>query len=176
MTEATKAEAALRRIDPQARIDPQTVPGWGVDANPRNDPTYPMRNRAADDGPGMNWERPSLQGTDVEVLQSIEHVRRPAAFGTSTPPRGLSGMIRRWAFRYSESQWAHWLLLIGGDRVNMVEGLFGDLMRGRIPNLFAEMGLGTELKHRRNHFLISTAATVAGVAVLAVVVAKLLDD
>jgi hypothetical protein len=99
------------------------IPGWGVDADPRNDPTYPMRDRSQDDSPGMNWTRPTQQSTDVEILQSIEHERRPAVFGASTPPTGLSGAIRRRAFAYSESQWAHWLLLMAADRINAVEGL-----------------------------------------------------
>ncbi len=28
-------------------VDPSKIPGWGVDADPRNDPTYPMRDVAA---------------------------------------------------------------------------------------------------------------------------------
>jgi hypothetical protein len=54
--------------------------------------------------------------------------------GTSTPPRLLSGVIRRLAFRKSESNWLHWLLLIGADRVNTLEGVFEDIARGRLPN------------------------------------------
>jgi len=41
---------------PQA-IDPATVKGWGVDADPRNDPTYPYRQRGDDPGPAKDWER-----------------------------------------------------------------------------------------------------------------------
>ena len=26
-------------------IDPAQVLGWGIDADPRNDPTYPIKNR-----------------------------------------------------------------------------------------------------------------------------------
>jgi hypothetical protein len=114
-------------------IDPQTVVGWGVDADPRNDPTAPMRDRSRDDGPGMNWTRPPLQTPRVEILRSIEHNRLPAALGTSTPPKGVSGAIRRYAFRFSESQWAHWLLLIFADRVNMVEGWWRTLGAAASP-------------------------------------------
>jgi hypothetical protein len=39
-------------------------------------------------------ERPPQQESDVEILQSIEHIRTPAVFGTSTPPSGVSGMVR----------------------------------------------------------------------------------
>ena len=70
--------------EPVMRIDPSTVPGWGVDANPENDPTYPMRERSRDDHSG-SWCRPSPQPADVEILQSIEHKVRPAVMGTEVP-------------------------------------------------------------------------------------------
>ena len=110
-------------------IDPASVPGWGVDADRRNDPTYPMRQREKGGRP-MDWARPPLQDPQVEILRSIEHNRLPAVVGTSTPPSGLSGAIRRAAFAYSESDWRHWLMLLGADRVNMVEGLVEDLAQG----------------------------------------------
>ena len=131
-------------------IDPQSVPGWGVDADPRNDPTYPYRIRANDDGRGpLESARPPMQDQDVEVLQSIEHVRRPAVFGSSTPPSGVSGTMRRAAFRWSESNWLHWLLLIGADRVNVVEGVIEDVRRGKVPNIPAEMGVRASWQHDR---------------------------
>lgn len=43
------------------------------------------------------------QESRVEILRSVEHNRLPAVLGTSTPPRGLSGRLRRIAFGYSES-------------------------------------------------------------------------
>ena len=82
-------------------------------------------------------------------------------FGTSTPPSGLSGMIRRGAFKYSESHWAHWLMLMGADRVNMVEGIVQDLARARIPNIPAEMGMRSEWKHNRKGLVTKLAVTAA---------------
>lgn len=154
----------------QPRIDPASVPGWAVDADPENDPTWPMRNRENDDAPGMNWERPPLQEDSVEILHSIEHNRTPAVFGTATPPRGISGMIRRSAFKYSESQWAHWLLLMAADRVDMIEGVVEDFSRGKAPDLYKEYGLASEWQTNRKQFVTRTATTVAltaGAAALA---------
>ncbi|WP_309083191.1 hypothetical protein [Chelativorans sp.] len=148
-------------------VDPNTVNGWGVDADPRNDPTYPFRDRSREDGPGMAWQRPPLQEPRVEVLRSIEHSRLPAVVGTSTPPKGLSGMIRRAAFRYSESDWRHWLMLLGADRINVVEGIFEDLARGRIPNIPAEMGARAEWRHNKLG-LVRKVAIVAAVSAVAV--------
>ena len=151
-------------------IDPSTVVGWGVDADRENDPTYPYRDRSQDEGLTKDWRRPAQQDSDVEILQSIEHIRRPAVFGTSTPPRGLSGMIRRAAFRWSESNWLHWLMLMGADRINVVEGVLGDFGRGKIPNIPAEMGGRAEWKHNKKGFAIKSAvalgATIGMVAVI----------
>ena len=152
-------------------IDPATVNGWGVDADPRNDPTYPFRERAGDPGPAKTWTRPTQQQPEVEVLRSIEHNRLPAVVGTSTPPEGLSGTMRRAAFRFSESDWTHWLMLLGADRVNVVEGVLADLARGRIPNIPAEMGVGAAWRHDRTALVTRTAVTVA-VGALAVAVLR----
>lgn len=157
------------------RIDPQTVVGWGVDADPDNDPTYPMRDRSHEHKGGMNWTRPPLQHPDVEILQSIEHRRLPASVGTSTPPRGLSGAVRRIAFRYSESQWLHWLMLITADRIGIVEGNLGDLARGRLPNHFREMGLRSEWKYNRGRFIRRGVTGVVVIAAAVGVVAWLLS-
>ena len=151
-------------------IDPSKVPGWGVDANPENDPTYPMRDRSHEDKRGMSWKRPPQQEETVEILQSIERNNLTAVFGTSTPPSGVSGMIRRQAFRYSESDWTHWLMLMAADRVNVVEGLVEDLGRGRIPNIPGEMGIRSELKHNRTGLMrkVAMSGAVLGLGILAV--------
>jgi hypothetical protein len=147
------------------RIDPATIPGWGIDADPKNDPTYPYRDRTKDDGLSLDWERPPLQEPNVEILQSIEHNRMPAVVGTSTPPSGLSGMIRRAAFTYSESHWFHWLMLMGADRINVVEGVAQDLARLKIPNIPAEMGIRSEWEHNKKGLTTKIGVTLAVSAV-----------
>ena len=129
--------------------DPSQIKGWGVDADPRNDPTYPMKNRNNGEHAGYSWERPPQQPVSIEVLRSIERPNVTSVFGTSTPPSGLSGVIRRIAFRYSESSYGHWLPLMLADRVSVVEGVLSDLKHGRLPNVFAERGWKAEWKHNR---------------------------
>lgn len=143
------------------RVDVSTIPGWGVDADPENDPTWPMRDRAFDDAPGRHWQRPPQQVSDVEILQSIEHVQRPAVFGTAVPPSGLSGVLRRAAFKWSESRWTHWLMLMAADRINVVEGVLADIGRGRIPDIPGELGLGAAWKYDRPAFVRRTATAAA---------------
>jgi hypothetical protein len=133
--------------------DHSQINGWGVDAEPKNDPTYPMKNRNNDEHAGYSWERPPQQPIAIEVLHSNERPDVTSVFGTSTPPAGLSGAIRRFAFRYSESSYGHWLPLMLADRVGVVEGVLADLERGRVPNVFAERGWKAEWKHNRTSLI-----------------------
>jgi hypothetical protein len=153
-----------------AAKDYSHIKGWGVDANPENDPTYPMKHRTDAEQEGYSWERPPQQFVDVEVLRSIERPNVSAVFGTSTPPSGLSGMIRRFAFKYSESSYGHWLPLLLADRVNVVEGIIDDLKRGHVPNIFAERGIKAEWKHNKKGLatkvLVGVLVTTAIVALL----------
>src|SRR5919205_4468875 len=141
----------------ESKIDPQTVTGWGIDADPENDPVYPMKNRNNGEHAGYAWERPAQQPVNVEVLHSIERPNVSAAFGTSTPPAGLSGMIRRFAFNYSESSYGHWLPLMLADRVGVVEGYLEDFSHGHVPNVFAERGWKAEWKHNRKGLVTRVA-------------------
>jgi hypothetical protein len=150
--------------------DPSEIAGWGVDADPKNDPTYPMKHRNNGEHAGYSWERPPQQPADVEVLHSNERPNLTAVFGTSTPPAGLSGVLRRFAFKYSESSYGHWLPLMLADRVNVVEGILGDLTHGHVPNLFAELGWKAEWKHNRanlvRRILVRAALASAAIAYL----------
>ena len=125
------------------------INGRGVDADPRNDPTYPMKSRNDGEHAGYSWERPPQQPITVEVLHSNERPDLTSVFGTSTPPSGPSGALRRLAFRYSESSYGHWLPLVLADRLSVVGGVLGDLKQGRVPNVFAERGWKAEWKHNR---------------------------
>ena len=128
-------------------IDPKTVKGWGVDADPTNEPTHPMRSRTEVDHAGYSWDRPPQQPIDVEILHSIERPNVTAVFGTSTPPAGVSGMIRRAAFQYSENSYGHWLPLMLADRIGVVEGVVDDLAHGHVPNIPGELGMREEWRH-----------------------------
>jgi hypothetical protein len=133
--------------------DLSEIKGRGVDADRNNDPTYPMKNRNDGEHAGYSWERPPQQPIIVEVLHSNERPDVTAVFGTSMPPSGLSGVLRRLAFGYSESSYGHWLPLVLADRVGVVEGVVGDLTQGRVPNVFAERGWKAEWKHNRTNLV-----------------------
>jgi hypothetical protein len=150
--------------------DPSQIKGQSVDADPKNDPTYPMKHRTDGEHAGYAWERPQQQPITVEVLHSNERPDVTAVFGTSTPPSGPSGALRRLAFRYSESSYGHWLPLMLADRVSVVEGLVGDLKQGRVPNVLAERGWKAEWEHNRisllRRILVRAVLVFAAVAYL----------
>jgi hypothetical protein len=134
--------------------DEPAIRGWGVDADPENDPAYPMKTRTPATHDGNTWERPSQQSATVEVEHSNERPNLSAVFGTSVPPTGLSGFLRRFAFRYSESSYGHWLPLMFADRLQVIEGIFSDLAHGHFPNFPRELGWGAEWKHNRRGLVL----------------------
>jgi hypothetical protein len=147
--------------------DYKSIPGWGMDADPGNEPTYPMKNYTGDDHNRINYERSEQQPFTVELLQSNERPRPTVVFGTSVPPSGLSGVIRRYAFKHSEDRYRHWIPLILADRINVVEGLIEDLKSGYVPNLFAERGWRSELKYNKKGLVkkVMVAAVVTAVVI-----------
>jgi len=133
------------------------IKGWGIDADVKNDPTYPMKKRTDEEQRGYTWERPAQQQVNIEVLKSVERPNVTAVFGTSMPPSGLSGMIRRYAFKYSESDMRRWVPLVMADRINVFEGIIEDISRGYVPNIFMERGWNAEWKYNRKAFVTKIA-------------------
>ncbi len=142
------------------------IPGWGADLDEADRPAHP-KERHPPRLPGHAQRTPSQQSQEVEVLHSLERPALTPVFGSSLPPRGLSGRLRRYAFGFSESDLRHWLVLLLADRVDMLEGLGEDLARGHVPNLLREMGWRAEWRYNRAAFIrrVATAVLLAGAAV-----------
>jgi hypothetical protein len=143
------------------------IKGWGADLDIENRPAYPME-RTPPRLEGVRWTRPEDQPLNMKVYHSVERPGITPIFGTSAPPAGLSGKIRDMAYTISENDIRHWLLLMLADRVNVVEGIGSDLMRGKIPNVLAEMGIRAEWKHNKAGLArkVAIASLVAGTAYL----------
>jgi len=154
------------------RINAEQVNGWGIDADPENEPTYPMKKYTGDDHKRLDYDRPPLQAKTVEILRSNERPNDTAVFGTTMPPQGWSGQIRRKAFKYSEDRYPHWMLLIMADRVNVVEGIIQDIKRGHFPNILAERGWKARWKHDTKRTAIQTGIIVFSVALLVTIMRK----
>jgi hypothetical protein len=148
------------------------IPGWGIDADPENDPTYPMKHWTGADHQRANYPKAPQQPIDMEILHSIERPNVTRVFGTSIPPSGLSGMIRRYAYKFSEATSIHWMSLILADRINVFEGILNDLRHAYIPNIFKERGWKAEWKYNRTGFVkkaaLATAITAAAILFLSI--------
>ncbi len=58
------------------------------------------------------------QEPTVEVLMPPGRSELTPVFGTTLPPRGVSGLLRRAAYRIPEHKATHWQLLMLADRVD----------------------------------------------------------
>jgi hypothetical protein len=167
----------ISQPEPDKTIEPEydravaesckNIPGWGVDADPENMPNYPMKHWNGADYERYNYEKPSQQPITVEVLHSTERPGVSRVFGTSMPPSGLSGMIRRFAFRYNESTYLHWVPLILADRINVIEGYIDDLKHGIIPNPVKLHGWTAEWKYNKKGVLKAAAVTAVAIGFIA---------
>lgn len=142
------------------------ITGWGADLDPKDRPGVPME-RTPPRLPGLPVAEPPQQSVRVKVFHSTERPGITPIFGSVQPPTGLSGLMRGWAFKLSENDIRHWLLLLAADRVNVVEGVAQDLARGVVPNIFAEMGIKSAWKHDRAGVIRKAviATAVLGVAI-----------
>jgi hypothetical protein len=120
------------------------IPGWGVDLDPADRPAVP---RERFDPALTGAHAPEQQPEHRPRERSIEHGRLTPVFGTSSPTRGVSGVLRRHAYRrYSEARAAHWLLLIGADRVDAVESALLSFLTLRPDNPITETGVLSEVR------------------------------
>jgi len=122
------------------------IPGWGADLDPADRPSVP-RERFDPSFSGAHWEHPERQPEKWPRERSVEHTELPPVFGTTCPPKGLSGAIRKYAYaRYSEGRAAHWLLLMAGDRVDAVESALRSMVTLRPDNPITQTGVLAEVK------------------------------
>jgi hypothetical protein len=120
------------------------IPGWGVDLDPADRPSVP-KERFDPELSGARWDFPERQPELWPRERSIEHQFLTPVFGTSCPPRGLSGVLRKYAYRrYSEGRAAHWLILLGADRVDAWEHHLKSFVTLRPDNPITETGVLSE--------------------------------
>jgi hypothetical protein len=145
--------------------DMSHIQGWGADLDRKNRPAVPMEHTPPRlDGAPV--APPSQQPLTTEVFVSPERPGITPLFGTSAPPKGLSGMLRRLAYKMTENDIRHFILLMLADRINVVEGVGEDLLRGHVPNVLGEMGIKAEWEHNPGG-LVRKAAVVAAVGGIA---------
>jgi hypothetical protein len=137
--------AATTRATPPLDEVRARIPGWGVDLDYADRPAVPME----DFDPGAtnaHWHVPEQQPQRWPREMSPEHGQLPAVFGTSCPPRGISGAIRKYAYTLSEGRTSHWMLLMLADRIDVLESRVEAVGAGKPDNVIGETGILAELK------------------------------
>jgi hypothetical protein len=123
------------------------IPGWGVDRDPHDRPSVP-RLQYDPGSTGAHWEFPERQEERWPRERSIEHKFLTPVFGTSCPPHGVSGAIRRYSYRrFSEARAAHWLLLIAADRIDSMGSSVRSYLTLRPDNPITETGVLAEFRY-----------------------------
>jgi len=125
----------------------ERIPGWGVDLDPADRPSVP-KERFDPGSTGAHWHFPDRQVERWPRERSIEHAFVTPVFGTSCPPKGLSGVMRKYAYRaFSEARAAHWLILLAADRVDAIESHLASFLTTRPDNPITETGILSEFSH-----------------------------
>jgi hypothetical protein len=121
------------------------IPGWGADLNKEDRPSVPKLKFL---DTGAHWDFPERQPEKWPRERSIEHRFLTPVFGTAQPPSGLSGVMRKFAYKkFSEGRAAHWLILLYADRVDAIEHHLRSLVSLRPDNPITETGVKAEFTH-----------------------------
>ena len=97
----------------------QGIEGRGVDLDPQQRPGVPME-LPAHPLPGSQVPI-TPQHSAYPVLPHGGSQKMPPVFGTASPPKGLSGVLRKVAYHYPDHWARHWMLLLVADRVDSWE-------------------------------------------------------
>jgi hypothetical protein len=106
---------------------------WGVDRDFARRPGVPSHREP------QLWANAQLDIVRMDPARSapFKHGRSnrewPPVFGTVCQPKGLSGLVRKWANSYPDHKPQHWLLKMLGDRVDSFEHRLGKLAPLAVP-------------------------------------------
>jgi hypothetical protein len=120
------------------------IPGWGADLNKEDRPSVPKLKFL---DTGAHWDFPERQPEKWPRERSVEHRFLTPVFGTAQPPSGLSGVMRKFAYKFSEGRAAHWMILLYADRVDAAEHHVRSLLSLHPDNPITETGVKAEFSH-----------------------------
>ena len=104
-------------------------PAHGSDLPGSERPGVPMETTPRPLVPTVHWRDPEPQPPDRRVTRRRELQKLTPVFSTALPPRGISGMLRRAAYRIPETRAQHFLTLMLADRVDVLEHRLARLLK-----------------------------------------------
>lgn len=99
----------------------------GIDQEYERRPGVPMEAEPRIDS-GAHWRTPERQRERRLHLRRKGLRRLTPVYGTAQPPRGVSGIMRRIAYRIPDHMAQHWMMLLAADRVDVMEGRLGEAL------------------------------------------------
>ena len=125
---ATSPDQVQRKSGDQTVQPPKRPAHWGIDRDLSRRPGVP-RMREPQPWPNTRFPPERQPGTPAVPRHGRPNKPFPPVFGTSCPPRGLSGAIRGLAYGLPDHYPSHWFLMMLGDRVES----WGTLLRRALP-------------------------------------------
>jgi hypothetical protein len=112
------------------KVDNDQVVGAGIDLPRSRRPGSPMES-ALRDAAGAQGNPIARQTVGGEILRRADLQELTPVFGTAQPPRGLSGILRRYAYKIPDHKPRHWAVLFLADRVDVYESAVGEAFQRR---------------------------------------------
>lgn len=113
-----------------------------ADADRKHRPGVPKETAPKPAG-NSHWVAPPKQEQRTEILKEPTRMAMSSTFGSALPPKGLSGVIRRAAYRVPDYEAKRWMLLMLADRVDVLESDLGRAVkRPETWALAAALGFG----------------------------------
>jgi hypothetical protein len=111
------------------RIEHANEPVYGSDLPGSERPGVPMETESRPLTPSVHWREPEKQSPNRRVTKRRELAQLTPVFSSALPPRGISGMLRRAAYRIPETHAQHFLTLMLADRVDVLEHRLARLVK-----------------------------------------------
>lgn len=112
-------------------------------------PGVPMEQSPPHPMGAAHWTQPERQPDPGNILKRSDLSELTPVFGTAVPPRGLSGVLRRAAYKIPEHHTSHWLTLMLADRIDAIEHRPARLARLALPVIAGAGGLFALRAQRR---------------------------
>ena len=119
-----------------------------VDAPMEQRPGVPMEKETPAPAGNAHWLTPDRMPDPGYILKRPGLDELTPVFGTSCPPRGLSGAMRTAAYKIPEHFNTHWLLLLAADRVDVLE----DRLKRYLPLAIVAGGLYLAFRPKKTFF------------------------
>jgi len=116
-----------------------------MDTSMEQRPGVPMEKEAPAPAGNAHWLTPEKMPDPGYILKRANLEELTPVFGTASPPRGLSGVMRTAAYKIPEHFTSHWLILLAADRVDVLE----DRLKRYLPLALLAGGVYLALRPRK---------------------------